>query len=275
MSGKGAGDSDWVANLCCGDGRKEWEDRFRSSVDFVDLFVHTHYLRRFVRPGMRVLDLGPGTGCFTRILGEMGCRVIAAERSPASFRRHPNRALGIAETLDRRLRMGRGDTSPLSSRSFDAVVCYGDSPNHSFKGTGATLGECARFCRPGGYVLVSVLSLWGAVGMYLDGALGLPYLRDGEVGDGGSRRPESWSEVARRCRMFRARELLQLAEDVGLEVVVISASNALSLGWEGFLSHAGPHRQRRRELLRLELEACLDEGCLDMGIHIILVGRKG
>jgi hypothetical protein len=75
--------------------------------------------------------------------------------------------------------------------------------------------------------------------------------------------------------MFRAEELYRAAQKAGVEVVTMSASNVLSLGWEPFLPGSGGDPERLEELLRLELLACREEGSLDMGTRIILAGRKG
>jgi len=75
--------------------------------------------------------------------------------------------------------------------------------------------------------------------------------------------------------MFRAEELRQTVQEAGLDVAAMSASNALSLGWEPFLRGSGEHPERLEELLRLELLACREKGSLDMGTRIILAGMKG
>jgi hypothetical protein len=73
--------------------------------------------------------------------------------------------------------------------------------------------------------------------------------------------------------MYRAEELRLEALDAGLEVLAMSASNVLSLGWDPFLPPAGEDRERWSELLRLELAACRGRDTLDMGRRILLAGR--
>jgi hypothetical protein len=74
--------------------------------------------------------------------------------------------------------------------------------------------------------------------------------------------------------LFRANELLVWLEEAGLTILDKAASNCLSLTWNEKLKETRDHAEKWEELLRMELEACADEGCLNMGTHIIAVVRK-
>jgi hypothetical protein len=54
----------------------------------------------------------------------------------------------------------------------------------------------------------------------------------------------------------------------------MSASNCLSINWDEHLSEIKNDSEKWDELLTMELEACQQEGCLDMGTHIIVVREK-
>lgn len=87
-----------------------------------------------------VVDLGAGTGKFTRRLVETGARVVAVE--PASAMRVSLGAIPGIDVLD-----GTADAIPLPDRSVDAVVCA--QAFHWFA-TRSALAEIARVLRPGG-----------------------------------------------------------------------------------------------------------------------------
>lgn len=74
--------------------------------------------------------------------------------------------------------------------------------------------------------------------------------------------------------LFRANELLGWLEKAGLTILDKSASNCLSLTWNEKLKVISNDGEKWKELLRMELEACADEGCLNMGTHIIAIARK-
>jgi SAM-dependent methyltransferase len=162
----------------------------------------------------------------------------------------------------------------LGDESFDAIVCYGGPLSYVLERGADALQECVRVCREGGYILASVMSLWGAAHRYLQGVLEVPPEANRKITDTGELIPENWDGVKHRCHMLRSAELRRMARRSGLAVVAMSASNCLSIGWENLLAEAKQDPQKWQEVLRMELEACKEEGCLDIGTHIILVGKK-
>ncbi|HMB21949.1 MAG TPA: hypothetical protein VKP08_03910, partial [Anaerolineales bacterium] len=74
--------------------------------------------------------------------------------------------------------------------------------------------------------------------------------------------------------MFRADELMKWLEQKELQVVDLSASNCISLTWNEMLKQIRCDCEKWNELLRMEVEACADPGCLNMGTHLIAVAEK-
>jgi SAM-dependent methyltransferase len=92
-------------------------------------------------PGVRVCDLGAGTGKFTRLLLALGCEVVAVE-PVAGMRDQLSRLLPDVEALD-----GTGEATSLPSGSVDAVTVA--QAFHWFDAP-AALAEIQRVLRPGG-----------------------------------------------------------------------------------------------------------------------------
>ena len=267
---------DWVANYYDEYGDREWTRFARSPADEVSLFLHTHHLERFVEPGSRVLEVGAGPGRFTKIMAEMGCRVLVADISQVQLDLHRKHAeeLGFEDAVEERLKLDICDMRRLSDESFDAVVCYGGPLSYVFDQAPSALRECVRVCRRGGYVLASVMSLWGPTHRYLDEVLEVPPENNSKITETGDLTPENWPGVLHRCHMFRPNEVRQLVSRAGLTVAAISASNCLSICWDDSLAEVKNDPKKWRELLRMELSACREEGCVGMGDHIIVVGKK-
>lgn len=246
------------------------------SVEEVSLFLHRYYLRGFLRPGMSVLELGACEGMFTPIMAEAGCRVVVADVSLVGLERHRQQAVALAfdHAVEARVHLDGVGRRSLAGKRFDTVVCFGGLFFEILEHAPPVLGGLSRACRSGGYLLLSAMSLWGAVHKYLGGLPELPPTGGRQPSAASGPNPGSWTEFQLHRPMFRADELRRLAEDGGWEVVAMSASNALSIGWNGFLLGAEGDPGLWNELLRLELNACREESCLDMGAHIILVGRK-
>ena len=92
-------------------------------------------------PGKVAIDLGAGTGKFTKLLLQTGARVIAVE--PVDAMRAQ-----MATSLPRaRAVAGSAEAMPLDDGSADAVLCA--QAFHWFA-TEAALGEIHRVLKPGG-----------------------------------------------------------------------------------------------------------------------------
>ena len=74
--------------------------------------------------------------------------------------------------------------------------------------------------------------------------------------------------------LFRAGELRRWLEATGLTVCDLSASHCLSVTWNDTLGQIKSDPEKWNDLLRMEVQACADEGCLNMGTHMIAVVRK-
>ena len=256
---------------------KEWDRFVGRAANRVNLYLHTHYLQRFIERDARVLEVGAGPGRFTQVLAALGCRVVVVDISPVQLELHQKYAqeLGFDGAVESRQCMDVCDLSGLPSDSFDAVLCYGGPLSYVFDRAPVALAECVRACKPQGRVLASVMSLWGTCHRYLTDVLGtIPPANNRLITDTGDLLPSNWDGVTHRCHMFRAAEFRQLAEDTSLGILAISAANCLSLTWDEELAAFHEDSAEWQEVLRMELEACAQDGCLDMGTHIILVGEK-
>jgi SAM-dependent methyltransferase len=94
-----------------------------------------------LRPGTRVIDLGAGTGKFTRQLARSGADILAVEPSPSM------RAELARNLPDVTLVSGSAESIPAADASVDAVFVA--QAFHWFDPDPA-LSEIARVLRPGG-----------------------------------------------------------------------------------------------------------------------------
>ena len=103
--------------------------------------------------------------------------------------------LGFEDSVEERLKLDVCDMTCLSDESFDAVVCYGGALSYVFDQAPSAMRECVRICRRGGYVLASVMSLWGPAHRYLDEVLELPPENNRKITETGDLTPENWAGV--------------------------------------------------------------------------------
>jgi SAM-dependent methyltransferase len=270
-------DPTWVRSYFDAFGQREWERWDRSPVERVKLAVHLHYLRAYLAPGERILEIGAGAGRFTQELGRMSDRIVVADISPVQLQlnRENAEALGYADAVERWVECDVCELHPhFDDAEFDAVVCYGGPLSYVFEQRERALRELLRVTRPGGLLLLGVMSLWGTVHHFLpflfevDPALNREIVATGDLGPD---RPGAGSHF---CHMYRAAELRGFLERCGAVVEVLSASDCLAATWAEALEEVQQDRAAWRHLLELELEACREPGCLDMGTHLIAVCRK-
>ncbi len=62
-------------------GEKEWDRLTETVRGRVSLEIHRRFLRRFVSPGSRVLEVGAGPGRFTLELAAIGAQVVVTDVS--------------------------------------------------------------------------------------------------------------------------------------------------------------------------------------------------
>lgn len=250
-------------------GEREWT-RFEDGRNSpTSLAVHTHYLHRFVGPDDRVLDVGAGPGRFTIELAQIGALVTVADISPRQLElnREQVGAAGLEERVTARVIADVTDLSRFQDGEFDAVVCYGGPLSYVVEQAEAAVAELARVTRSGGHLLVSAMSLVGAVWHYLDLLLELVERDGAELTDEIIRTgflPEEDGYGHLPMRLFRWRELKELLAEHG-EVVAASAAG---------LFKANPDEPQLRDLLtRLELELGAEPGAIDGGEHMLAVVR--
>jgi len=270
-------DPDWVARFYDSYGEKEWARWDRDAAQAVRFHVHAHYLRRWIKPGMRVLEAGAASGRFTQALAGLGATVLVADLSPRQLELNQANAAehGFDGSVEGRVLADICDLGRFPDGDFDAVVCYGGPLSYVFEARDRALGELLRVAKPSGPVLLSVMSNWGTHQEYLYDILhGGSVDQVMAVARGGDLHPETWPVDTHRCHLYTAAELRALIGSQGARVLALSASNALATAHHPGLDALRKDKARWRALLELELEACANPGCLDMGTHLIAVAAR-
>jgi ubiquinone/menaquinone biosynthesis C-methylase UbiE len=252
-------------------GEQEWTRFDDGRTPRPSLEVHFEQLRRFVNPGDRVLDIGAGPGRFTIELARIGADVAVADLSAGQLAQNEQRlsAEGLEDRVAERVVADVLDLGHWSDDTFDATVCFGGPLSYILDGAERAVAELVRVTKPGGHVLVSVMSLVGAVTHFL------PILLDLARRDGV---PKS-DEIIRTgllsdepdyghlpMKLFRWSELEALLAPHG---TIVGASAA------GLLPTAEASEPELQDfLVRTELALAEEPGALSCGQHILAVLRK-
>jgi SAM-dependent methyltransferase len=277
MNSKKQYDGQHIANYFDQYGDKEWQRLLTDPVNEVNLHIHSHYLKEYVPPKSKVLEIGAGAGRFTQILAQIGAQVVVSDISPGQVELNKKHAReeGFAQAVLAWQVADICDLFQFESSSFDRVVAYGGPFSYTLDQRDTALRECLRVLRPGGILLLSVMSLWGTLHRFLPGVLtGVSGEENRKVVASGDLIPETFDNDQHYMHMFRAAELQGWLNQAGTQLLAISASNSLSSTWAEKLAEIRQNQQQWELLLELELEACAQPGALDMGTHLLAVVKK-
>jgi ubiquinone/menaquinone biosynthesis C-methylase UbiE len=176
---------------------------------------------------------------------------------------------GLEERVADRVVADVTDLSRWDDGSFDATVCFGGPLSYVVDQAEQGLAELVRVTKPGGHVLLSVMSLVGTVLHYL------PILLDLVRRDGAAKNEEivrtgflpdepDYGHLA--MKLFRWSELESLLARHGTVVAAAAA---------GLLPSQQPEEPELRDFLsRVELELASEPGALSCGEHILAVLQR-
>ena len=264
-------------------GEREWDRLDKTVPGRVKLAVHRKLLSAHVRPGIRVLDVGCGPGRFAIDIARMGATVTLVDLSDgqldlARARLAEHELLASVEGFHR---LDVLDLTSLDEAAYDAVVCFGGAVSYTTQHHPEALRQLARVARPGAPVLVSVMSLFGALRLVgpLDAASFLE-TRDDHLdwsavlagADVICTKPTS-NEFHRPLALFTSRGLRSALLDARLDVEQIATSDALVPEYSQIPRIAASPRATEA-LIALEVAMYDQPGLVDAGGHLLGVARK-
>jgi len=265
-------------------GEREWQRLEATFQGRSSYAVHRHLLDQYVRPGLRVLDIGSGPGRYAIDIAAMGARVTLVDLSEVQLE-IARRRLGERQLLDRVESFRTGDVLDLDAfddGAFDLVICFGGVVSYTKEQYPRALRELRRVVRPEGAVLVSVMSLHGTMRLIgpLDAAKVIEtidqHLEWSEVvgGAGVTCTRVGSAEFHQPIALFTSAGLTSALEEAGLRVERLASANPLFTQYMKLPQiEASPVAAER--LIQLEVAACESPGLLDAGGHLIAVGRAG
>lgn len=241
-------------------GEREWTRFEDGRTPSSSLVSHLHYLGRFVQSGDRVLDAGCGPGRFSLEVLRLGATVVAADISRTQLELHRRNVPD--EGVEARMVADVVDLSQFDDGAFDVTVCFGGPLSFVLDEAPRAAAELARVTKPGGHVLVSVMSLIGATLSAPAGVAGLVSSFGEEtvrsVTACGVLHPEHGAHGL-LMRLYRWSELQRLLTPHG-RIVAAAAT--------GMFAHDAADPAL---LADLELDLGAEPGALDTGHHILAV----
>lgn len=257
----------------------EWERLAETRAGQVSFEVHRRFLARFVKPGMRVLEVGAGPGRFTIELARLGCQVVTTDLSPVQLALNEQYVGAAGVQVERRELADICDLTAYETGEFDAAVAFGGPLSYAFDQADTAMAELLRVVRPSGPVLASVMSTLGAYRHFFAGVVSVVEQLGEDAADrilatGDLRETQPPGADTHSCRMFRWREVVELVRSCGASVVAASASNWASLAAPEELERVAASPERWRRFVDSEVALCAEPGVLDGSTHVIFAAAR-
>ena len=263
-------------------GSVEWDRLEATAYGRLKAIIHADFIQRYVSSGDRVLDAGSGPGRFSIAAAEQGARVTVLDLS-ASQLQIAEEKIGQAGLMENVEDFVHGDITNLSAfpdRRFDMAICYGGALSYVCERRHEAASELVRVVRPGGVLLISVMSRYGA-SLNLARRPSIPILKDAEgwnvwgvVEDGNL---DGFPSVQVNMQhppmhLFTSEELRDLLP--GCDVLEIAGSNVTAYEGSTAIEEVFDDPQAWETAVRLERELSSRPGLVDTGSHIIMAARR-
>ena len=258
----------------------EWTRLTRTRRGELSFLVHMDVLKRHVTADMDVLEIGAGAGIFTKELVSMAGRLVVSDLSEVqlALNRDHMRDLGVLHRVADYRVLDIADLSTVGTESFDAVVCIGGPLNYLLDQEQAAVAELLRVVKPGGKLVLGVMSLISTVAIYLGSlpaeknAIGLDNMR--WLLETGRQDREHHPATEHYCHMMTSADVDALLADQAVEVVERRGAGLLGVAGEEALEAAKRDDELWTLIVERELAWSKSPGTLDVGDNIVYVVRK-
>ena len=237
-------------------------------------------LKTHITTEMDVLEVGAGAGIYTKELVHMARRLVVSDLSEVqlALNRNHMRELGVLDLVAEHEVLDMEDLGALEPRSFDAVVCVGGPLSYLLDKEPVGVQQLLRVVRPGGIVVLGVMSLINTVVLVMDmlpaakEAIGMDNLR--WLLETGLQDREHHPASEHYCHMMTSTDVDRLLAGEPVDVVEKRAAGVLGMAGEAALDAVREDGDLWNLVVERELAWSKLPGMLDVGDNIVYVIRK-
>lgn len=262
-------------------GDREWTRLERDGHGLLLYAVHMDVLRERVGAADRVLEIGAGSGRFTKELvnmcGELTVADISSRQIEFNMKKMEELQLFNRIKAFHILDVLRMDV--FSDEAFDCVVCVGGVVNYLLDRERDGVCEMLRVLKPGGILIVGSMGFIGSAMFYLDAIrqeknqFGMEATR--WIFETGLQDGEHYPSLKKHyVHMMRSAQLDALFAGFPAEVIERRSAGLFSLAGDEAVEAARQDAEFWELILDKEIAFSKLPGTLDCGMNLIYVVRK-
>lgn len=262
-------------------GDREWTRLEKDGHGELLYRVHLDILKRHVNGSNRVLEIGAGSGRYTKDIVHLCSSLTVADISEhqIEFNKSKMKELSLFEKVDSYHVLDMLDMDVFPDSHFDSVVCIGGVINYLLDRENDGVAEMLRVLKPGGRLIVGAMSLIGASLYYLDG---IRYEKD-QFGidatkwifDTGIQDGEHYPVPSKHyVHIMRSDQMNDLFNQFPVEIIERSSAGLFTQAGDEALENARNDKEFWELIVEKEIQFTKLEGTLDCGMNIIYVVKK-
>ncbi len=262
-------------------GDREWTRLERDGHGELLYQVHLDILKRYIQLTDKVLEIGAGSGRYTKDIVAMCAELTVADISShqIEFNKSKMRELSLIDRIKAYHVLDVLDISIFEDSSFDCVVCIGGVINYLLDKEREGIQEILRVLKSDGVLIVGSMSFIGASLYYLDG---IRYEKD-QFGSEATRwlfntgvQDEEHYPVESKhyVHMMRSAEMDALFAQFPVRVQERSSAGLFTQAGDSALDNARNDKEFWKLIIEQEIEFTKLPGTLDCGMNIIYVVQK-
>ena len=262
-------------------GDREWTRLEKDGHGELLYQVHLDILKRHTNPSDTVLEIGAGSGRYTKELVAMCAELTVADISShqIEFNKSKMRELSLFDRIKAYHVLDVLDMSVFGDSSFDCVVCIGGVINYLLDREKDGIQEMLRVLKSGGILIVGAMSFIGASLYYLDGIryekdqLGIEATR--WIFNTGVQDAEHYPVASKHyVHMMRSTEMDALFAQFPVKVQERSSAGLFTQAGDSAIENARNDKEYWKLIIEKEIAFTKLQGTLDCGMNIIYVVRK-
>lgn len=262
-------------------GDREWTRLEKDGPGELLYQVHLDILQRYTKPTDTVLEIGAGSGRYTKDLATMCSELTVADLSShqIEFNQSKMQELSLMDRIKAYHVLDVLDMSVFEDASFDTVVCIGGVINYLLDKETDGIRELLRVMKPDGILILGSMSFIGASMYYLDG---IRYEKD-QFGieatkwimNTGIQDEEHYPVPSKHyVHMMRSAELDALFAQFPVNILERSSAGLYTQAGDAALENARGDQEFWKLIVEQEIAFTKLPGTLDCGMNLIYVARK-